>query len=150
MPKGIYQHQKYTQKRCHNISKALIGIKRSKKTREKCSMAKSGDKNPRYKGNEASQEVIHKWVIKMKPKPEGCENCGRKRRLTLANLKKHKYTRNPEDYKWLCYSCHKKQDRQCSQCHKKEVKLHLVCDDCINWKNNFIKKLKEEIDYGRN
>jgi NMD protein affecting ribosome stability and mRNA decay len=35
---------------------------------------------------------------------------------------------------------------QCFQCGKKEVKLHLVCDDCIGLKDLFIKKLKEGLN----
>lgn len=37
-------------------------------------------------------------------------NVGKKRKLNLANMKNHNYTRNVEDYKWLCYSCHRKMD----------------------------------------
>ena len=142
--KGNYKHKPHSEEAKRNMRKPHKEF--SEEHLEKIRNRMKDENHPRFKGNNASQEVIHKWVIKLKPKPEGCEDCGRKSRLALANLKDHKYTRNPEDYKWLCYSCHKKQDMQCSQCHKKECKLHLVCDECINWKSNFIKKLKEEIN----
>ena len=54
---------------------------------------------------------IHCWVRNRKPKPELCGICGEKPPKDLANLKNHEYTRNLDDYTWLCQSCHQKWDR---------------------------------------
>jgi len=152
MTAGIYEHKPHSEEAKKNMSEARLrnkqrnGFLLSQEARDKVSISKQGNKNYNWKGDNASMISIHKYLYKIKPKPSFCEICGKEKRLSLANIKDHIYTKDPNDYKWLCYSCHKKQDMQCSQCHKKEVKLHLVCDECINWKSNFIKKLKEEIE----
>jgi len=146
MSKGIYKHQKHTQEEKDKISKTLTGRKFSGEHLRKIRDRQKGETHSRFKGNKANQNVLHRYVEKRKPKPEVCEECGKKKKLNLASLTNHNYTRNPDDYKWLCYSCHKKMDLGCSQCGKKDVKLHLVCEECIDWKNRFIKKLKETLN----
>ena len=70
----------------------------------------SNENHPRWKGDEASKISLHIWIAKNKPKPKLCENCGKERKLSLANMRSHNYTRNINDYKWFCYSCHKRMD----------------------------------------
>ena len=49
---------------------------------------------------------LHNWIRRRKRKFEFCMICNEKKsRLQLASID-HKYTRNPEDYIWLCQSCH--------------------------------------------
>ena len=69
-----------------------------------------GENNPCWKGDKAGVEAIHKWIRQNKPKPKRCENCNKLKKLTLANIKNHNYTRNIEDYKWFCEGCHRKMD----------------------------------------
>jgi len=129
MPKGIYKHQKHTKKRKENISKALTGKRLSEETKKKLSILRTNEKNPRWKGDKAKKITLHIWLAKNKPKPKICEFCSKERKLGLANMKNHKYTRNPNDYKWLCYSCHKIMDM--GWIHKSEFSF-------------FIRRLKEE------
>jgi hypothetical protein len=65
-----------------------------------------------WKGDKAGKYALHIWLWKNKPKPLFCEECGENKRLDLANIKNHKYTRNPKDYRWLCRGCHIKFDRE--------------------------------------
>lgn len=63
-----------------------------------------------WKGDDVEYSALHRWIESRKPKPEFCEKCRENKRLCLANMKNHKYTRNPKDYKWLCWKCHSKLD----------------------------------------
>ena len=82
---------------------------------KKCPWAKPphywGEKHPMWKGDDASPEAMHHWVIKRKGTPSKCEHCGRtdKKRYEWANID-HKYRRRLEDYIRLCTSCHRKYD----------------------------------------
>jgi len=71
---------------------------------------RKGNKNPNWKGDNAGKNAFHKWISDNKPKPLFCEICNEKEPRDLANMKNHKYTRSPNDYKWLCVSCHRKFD----------------------------------------
>jgi len=83
----------------------------SEEIRKKFSDIKKGtqtnENNCNWKGNKVGYAALHIWIRKNKPKPEVCEECKQKKRLTISfnnNLKK--YTRNINDYRWLCYKCH--------------------------------------------
>lgn len=132
MPTGIYKHKSHTEETKRKISEAHKGMKRSKEHRKNTSKSKRGRKNPKWKGDKAVKISLHKYIAKIKPRPKICEFCEKERKLALANLKDHNYTRNPDDYKWLCYSCHKKFDLKCAYCGKKEkdIRLRMVCSDC--------------------
>lgn len=153
MPTGHYKRKPHTEERKRNMSKAHMGIKKTKEDRENISRRQRGDKNHRWKGEDANKNSKHRYVAKIKPKPKGCGFCGKEgKRLALANLKDHNYTKNPDDYKWLCYSCHKKFDLKCAYCGEKDkdIKLRMVCSDCYVdgfnvWKKLAIQKLKDEI-----
>ena len=47
----------------------------------------------------------HQYIKRFKPKPRFCTICNQEKRLDLASIR-HTYTKNPEDYIWLCRSCH--------------------------------------------
>lgn len=82
------------------------------KKNPKGSIGKMGNKNPMFGKTKDKPSVgaLHDYVRKYKPKVEKCEKCGEKRKLELANLKNHKYTRNFDDYAWMCKDCHVKFD----------------------------------------
>lgn len=91
------------------------GWKLSEKTKEKLRLNKLEEKNPNWKGNVKnlkSLQMLHRFIERRKPKPKFCEDCEQEKRLELANINNHKYTRNPKDYKWLCHSCHTKLDEK--------------------------------------
>lgn len=150
MPRGQYPRKPHTEERKRKISNSLKGIEHSVESRKKMSDSKKGSRNYNWKGGNASKISKHIYVAKNKPKPEFCEECGKKRKLNLASLTNHNYTHNPEDYKWLCYSCHKKLDLKCNFCGNSNTKLHMcmACPNCYKegfevWKKLFIKRLKE-------
>jgi len=64
-----------------------------------------------WKGNKVGYKQFHYWVNKKNSKPELCEDCGKSRKLELANIS-GKHTRDIKDYKWLCISCHRKLDKK--------------------------------------
>lgn len=62
----------------------------------------------------ASYTAIHKWIKKHKPKKNNCDHCGIdalkiKKGLHLAN-KNHKYSRNINEWMYLCPKCHRNYD----------------------------------------
>jgi hypothetical protein len=69
------------------------------------------EKNPSWKGNKAGKVSLHLYIKRRKIKPLLCEHCKEKPATDLANLKNHNYSRNIEDYAWLCHRCHQKMDK---------------------------------------
>ena len=71
-----------------------------------------GPNNPNWKwGSEElkyskNPKAIHEYLKRNYKPPKFCEHCKKIRKLVLANLKNHDYTRNIKDYAWLCISCH--------------------------------------------
>lgn len=99
--KGISYEEKY-------------GVERAKEIKEKLKKHKrlSGENHHAWKGLNVSYNGIHIWVKNRKPKTK-CEICGiEHKRMNLA-FKDHSkpYTRNIEDYMWLCPKCHLIYDR---------------------------------------
>ena len=120
--------------------------------------AKFGYKNPTGQTKEgwlnAKKITLHIWVAKNKPKPKVCEICKEERKLNLANIKGHKYTRRIEDYRWLCYSCHRKMDiTHCKRGHKLEgdniyidTRGKRVCKQCRKiYSKNYRDKLANTV-----
>lgn len=146
MPTGIYQHRKHSEETKEKMS--LNHRKhQTQETRLKISNAMKNEKHHKWKEDNTNKISLHFWVKKNKPKPECCEQCGEKRKLALANIKDHIYTRNPKDYKWFCYSCHKKFDAKCNFCGKNntELKMCMSCNECYTNgfnKERFIRLLK--------
>lgn len=55
--------------------------------------------------------ALHEWIARHKPKPDKCEKCEKVTKfLELSNKKDHNYTRDINDYEYLCHSCHKIKD----------------------------------------
>ena len=79
----------------------------------------SGENHPRWKGDKVGRSALHAWLRKKKVKPEVCEICGEIKKLGLSfNHALGKYTRNPNDYKYLCRSCHALRDFHVFGCYK--------------------------------
>ena len=70
------------------------------------------EKNSQWKGNEAGEDAMHKWVYRWKGRPNICEVCGttNKKFYDWANID-HTYRRVLEDYIRMCRSCHRKYDK---------------------------------------
>ncbi len=76
----------------------------SDKSRKNYSEATTGDKNPQWKGDDASYSSLHEWISNHKPKPLLCEICGEKKKLELANIS-GEYKRDTNDFRWVCHQC---------------------------------------------
>jgi len=98
-----------------------LGKKASEDVRKKMSESHLGEKNPMWRGDMVSYSQIHSWIRKHKPKPEKCELCGRYAPRDVANIS-GVYERNIDDYKWLCRSCHMKDDGRLKNLQKENVK----------------------------
>lgn len=70
------------------------------------------DRNASWKGDEASNSAIHKWLNTWHPRRGICDHCGRQDTRTGYAFIRHgePYTRDPLDYVELCGSCHKRLD----------------------------------------
>ena len=107
------------------IARALVGNTNGKlnkgrkctdEQKKKMSLAHVGlmadEKHPGWKGGEAGYQAIHQWIRRRKAKPTSCELCGVfSTRLQLSS-KDHKYTRNLDEYQYICAKCHKTYDIQ--------------------------------------
>lgn len=146
MPTGVYKRTEETKKK---MSEAKIGTKnhmygrhlpwKSEKRREESRIrwsgknnpmfGRTGEKHPRWKGNDVGRIPLHQWICRHKPKSKDgkCEICHKvadKNKITkleLSNTKNHQYTRKFDDYQWTHHSCHEKYDAE-KRKYKKEVK----------------------------
>ena len=82
---------------------SLETIKRKKAS------AKRGKDNHNWKGDNVSYKSLHIWVKRHKPKSKLCEDCNEQTPYDLANIS-GEYKRDVDDYKWVCRSCHMKED----------------------------------------
>lgn len=89
-------------------------IKRKGLGRTRKQAAHYGNSHHMWKGQEADQNSIHRWVRIRLPKPEYCDGCGNQPPVDLANVSDRynpaTYTRELENWRWLCRSCHMFQD----------------------------------------
>ena len=63
---------------------------------------------------------IHNWVRYHKPKQEGCTICYKIKKLELANISGD-YSKDIDDYLWLCKKCHIQFDKD-NNTHEKYLK----------------------------
>ena len=57
-------------------------------------------------------KAAHMWLKQHKPKPLVCEMCRERPATELSfNGKNGDWTRNPEEYQWICQGCHNLKDR---------------------------------------
>jgi len=73
----------------------------------------SNENHPAWKGDKVSYASLHAWLKRNFGTPTHCENkacTGRSKTFHYAKLKDKEYSRNREDYVWLCASCHTKYD----------------------------------------
>ena len=123
MPSGVYIRTKssgMTGKYHSEASKKKMSESRKGKHYSPETELKKGHKinlgrQSRMKGKPLKDNpgisAIHMWIRKYKPSQENCSVCGEHKSLELANIKNHVYTRNLDDYLWLCRKCHTEFDR---------------------------------------
>lgn len=89
------------------------GCLSSEKARERSKQRAStyiDENNPQWKGDNAGKVAMHNWVRKNKIKPHFCERCNERPAKELSYKYNKGWSRKPEDYQYLCYSCHKLKD----------------------------------------
>ena len=73
--------------------------------------------------NDASYASIHRYVQNRKLKPDRCSWCNKETDyLDLANMT-GEYTRNPDDYEYICRRCHMKIDGRLKKLIERNMKL---------------------------
>lgn len=83
-----------------------------------------GPKNGNWKGDKVGKRALHERMYKLIPKPDICTWCGNThKKLELANISQ-KYLLDPNDWEWLCPSCHFKQDGRIEKWKISSVKDH--------------------------
>ncbi len=101
----------------------MYGKPVSEATRRKRSEALQGkhahEQNPAWKGDDASQSAFHAWLRHNYPYTGVCEECGEERRTEWAFLRwPEPYTRDRDDYREMCRSCHTNFDYSTGQREK--------------------------------
>jgi hypothetical protein len=71
-----------------------------------------GEQHHKWKGDSAGVTAVHIWIRKqlLQTLPLQCTECGSTENIEVANLNNHVYTRDVNDYTFLCRKCHKKKD----------------------------------------
>ncbi|GAH66719.1 unnamed protein product, partial [marine sediment metagenome] len=89
----------------------LIKCGISEETIEKLKENERRRKNKKFRidYDNPAYSTIHLWIKKHKPKPIKCEICGKERDLEASN-NDHKYSRNLDEWRWLCIPCHRNYD----------------------------------------
>lgn len=94
-----FQNSRYSEKERINLN-------------EKIRLAKIGDKNPMWAGNNVGYHALHDWIKKRLAKPSKCSICNKvtaSNQLDLANISQE-YKRDLSDWEWLCRKCHMNKD----------------------------------------
>ncbi|MDZ4209702.1 MAG: hypothetical protein U1C56_00825 [Candidatus Curtissbacteria bacterium] len=100
--------------RCQDCYEQLIS-KKAKYCRKCFQLEK---RNNQWVGDKVGIGGVHDWAKKRLFKPKFCQQCNKKTRfLDLTNISQ-KYKRDLLDWKWLCRSCHMKEDGRLINLHK--------------------------------
>lgn len=92
------------------------------------------------RGQSTGYSAVHVHLRKHFPKRGICDECGRARRTDYALIKGREYSRNREDYRELCRSCHNAYDeistrqRRSAATARGEAPLCACgCGEPVNW-----------------
>ena len=78
---------------------------------EKIKERTANENHPFWTGDKVNYPAAHMWMKRHKPRPAFCQMCRERPALDLSfNGKNGDWTRNPEDYEWLCRGCHRLKD----------------------------------------
>lgn len=120
MPKGVYKHKKLSEEHKKKIVSAGTGRKVFPETRQKISNSLLGhkglvqEKNPSWKGDDASYSTKHKWIYRNYGSPTTCEHCQTNnligQQIHWCSID-HKYERDRTKWLRLCKKCHGLFDR---------------------------------------
>ena len=109
-----FRGKKFSLKHKEGIRRALQGKKKSLEHRNSLSRVFSDGRrrdsgNINWKGDDVGYWSLHIYMRRHLPTTGLCQICGRKKTLDLACFT-HEYNRKPENWMWLCRSCHTKID----------------------------------------
>ena len=118
----------------------IYGVKKAKQKKELCKkqMLKNnwvGKDSPTWVGeNFKSLSGLHDWIRLRKKKPKFCEHCKKVPPIDLSIKNGRDYSRDVNDYEWLCRKCHMiydgrikpKKTRKCKRC-KKDTTNKIYC-----------------------
>ena len=86
------------------------------------SESKLAEKNPNWAGDSVGYQGLHSWVTKRITKPKVCDICKKAPPYDLSNISdkpnKKTYTRDLKNWRWLCRSCHMRDDGRLEKLHK--------------------------------
>ena len=117
--KQNHKGKNHSEETKRKISEALKEKPKSEEHKNNISEARigkfKGENNPAWKGDNIGCRALHYRIRKLKLEPEYCTICNEiNKKLECCSID-HIYTKNPDDYIYLCRSCHKLFD----QCRKK-------------------------------
>jgi hypothetical protein len=111
--KRLWQREGYRERVAPKISKTLMGHLVSEETKKRIranAVPRFGEANNKWKGDKAGYTAIHDWIRNRLGNPKVCTECGSTQQVQWANIS-HQYRRDVNDYKSLCYKCHRKFDK---------------------------------------
>jgi hypothetical protein len=104
MPTGVYVRSEEHRGKLSEVQKGRI---KSPRERTNISASKKSERNPNWKGDDASPFQKHQWPQRHYPKTGVCEECGAEGKTHYAFLRHPEpHTRNRDDYRELRPSCH--------------------------------------------
>ena len=108
------KHHSEETKRKISLNKGNTGRKFPPEHRERMRLAKLGQRNPMWKGDNVCNDALHHWIHRHFPKPELCQICNDKTPYDIANINSkynpETYTRDLKNWRWLCRRCHMESD----------------------------------------
>lgn len=114
--------------------------KRTEQHKANMSKAKLGELNPIWKGDKVGYNALHVWIKRHLPKPELCQRCNLVKPHDLANMT-GKYTRDFENWQYLCRKCHMFSDNRienlmkANKLYQEKIRLEIknqnrICNVC--------------------
>ena len=101
-----------------------------------------GKNNPNWKGDKVGYGGLHDYIRSHKTKPKLCGCCKEKPPFDLANISGN-YTRDLNDWEWICRKCHMEKDKRLKRL-KKENKKQKGKTYEERYDKKKIKKIKEK------
>jgi hypothetical protein len=96
------------------------------------------ENNPMWKNNNIRKTTLHNWVRRRLSKPQVCEICNQNIPFDLAN-KTGIYSRDLNNWKWLCRKCHMESDGRMKNLHR-NPKLEMTEEEKQEYKKTYYKE----------
>jgi len=111
------------------ISYWAMSVEVQEKAREQISRTHLCERNPHWKGDNVGYYGLHHWIHSRLPKPKLCENCKKQPPYDLANKSKL-YTRELNDWWWICRKCHMVLDERINNLRHCKTGWYHQCKYC--------------------